>query len=195
MRTHKLTTIAVVGSALLFVTGCSTGDVVAAPTPTTPSALRTPTETSDPTPNEAAPPVETPIDETVEPTCENIVTADRLAELHGYGLVPTIDSWTLRGGVEGDILCTWDVSSPPSAADSHPQYGWAQLTEAEEALVIEAMKPMWDAPEGSDGVLMFVSPNGPMKDADGFGATYIFSGGTVHYANTKADALTVVDPH
>ena len=194
MRTHKLTTIAVVGSALLFVTGCSTGGPVAAPTQTaneTPSAVSTPTETSDPTPTEAAPPVE----EAIAPTCENIVSADVLAEMQGFGWIPTLEPWVLPGDVEAGILCTWDLTSPPAPADSASRYGWAALTPGEEAQVIAALGE--DAAlirEEVDGDLRFVSPDGPNTDAEGFGYTFIFSGGNVRYSITKADALTVIDP-
>lgn len=199
--TYLLGTVIV---ASLAMTGCTAGQPEgsspsgASGTSATPGSDSTSDGTSG-TGASASPSAKAQPEQTwADPTCDNTMTSEALARYQAAGWTgePQDRVWLIGGvAAEGGILCQW-MEDHSVATDNFTWIGWAPAVDAEAMvndLVLEGGWRREDAPEGiymtADDAQMM-----PIVDAEGYGTTYLFTGGQVRYASTKAELVSITAP-
>ncbi|WP_238439583.1 hypothetical protein [Microbacterium sp. JZ31] len=143
MRRSPLVLTALMTVPLLAaLTGCATDASGTAAPSTSPTVTESPdVSTPTPTPTATAEPTPVPT-EAPTPTCENILTAERLEWLVTQPLEATErEVWISEGSpkLPGSILCLW---APPGAAtDAVWSYGWAPLEAGQRELIEAELEP------------------------------------------------------
>ncbi|MDR2293922.1 MAG: hypothetical protein LBE05_01780 [Microbacterium sp.] len=179
------------GGALLLAIGVLAGCSPAAPegtTPATPPATANPSA-PDPEGSETA-------TEPVELTCESMISAGLAS---GY----TAQGWTAVSNplyigstlIPDGISCTWG-NHAGEGNDVAQVFGFGTLTPE---LAAQAQADLaaqgWTTEEDSAGVLVTEPRDSALiKDADGYGMSYLFGDGWVRLADTRESLILVVWP-
>jgi hypothetical protein len=162
-----------------------------------PAPQATETTAGTPTPTAPAPsPTPTVGGAGAEPTCENLIGPEVVADFEKVGW--TAQAEPLRIGdreVEDGLQCVWaDFEGP--AGDHLQMFGWGEIA-ADEASDSQAwlVSQGWIREESEVGVYI-TTPKGTaiVVDDDGYGMTYLFGDGWVKFADTKQGLLLIEWP-
>lgn len=133
---------------------------------------------------------------TPDPTCETLIGEAVVADFDSVG-------WTVRaepfyiGSLEvpDGLRCVWANFDSP-AGDHGQMFGWAEISDEDAAAAQEELVAQgWLREEAPEGVYITESPETAIAaDENGYGMTYLFSGGTVKFADTKQGILLIEWP-
>lgn len=130
-----------------------------------------------------------------DPTCENIMAP-------GF-LPPDLAHWVPAPYDEPEPLfaagvqCWWSAD-PTVGTDNVLAYGWVPADEASWTAFVEERLSTPDAPwfveAGERGEYLTEKTDYWVRDEEGYGMTYLFTGDAVIFAQTKAETRDVVGP-
>ncbi|MEZ3161767.1 hypothetical protein AB1K54_14685 [Microbacterium sp. BWT-B31] len=175
-----------IAAAAFLVSACAseTGSTSDPEAVATAPAVEQPAEASTPTPVPSTP--------AAEPTCETIIDATTAADFAKVNWAPRQDPFYIGSTQFDGLTCVWGDFTGP-ASDRVQVFGWALAPDhaartAQDELVAQG----WTRQEADGGVYITENPESAMTtDADGYGITYFFTGGTVKMADTKLGLLLV----
>lgn len=191
-RSLPFTALAILGAAVLLLTGCGAS---AEPAPTTTVGAETPTTAPTAAQPDATDPAETPAASAEPVTCESLVVADTRDQFDAQGWTAkespfVIDEVTLEGGMQ----CDWADYSVESG--NFLTFAWAPITAAQATAAENALESQgWTREEGADGVYITEDPEQALTvDDENYGVTYLFGDGWVIMSDTKQQLLLIDRP-
>ena len=146
----------------------------------------------DATPSEVATP------EPVTATCENIVTAETLAQFQAAAWTAgkIEDPWYIVEDFPAGISCIWGDYT--IASDNVSWLAWAPVADAQAEALINVLLAQggWIREDGAEGVYLTAADADmmPMTDAEGYATTYLFGDGQVKAATTKSELVAITAP-